>query len=78
MVLASEHRWCFKPNRLAVNRPCELEVPEGLGQAKKIFGRDEIQSPLDLAMGPLLRCHYRELLDLDPGMELNIPDFRHG
>ena len=39
---------------LAIDRPCELAVPEGVGATGAIARGDEISRGVDVAMGPAL------------------------
>ena len=51
MVVATEHRRCFEPDRMAIDWSGKLEVQEGVGCSRPPDLRAEVQGGVDLAMG---------------------------
>ena len=51
MVVVAEPRRCFEPDRMVIDWPGKLEVPEGMGCSGPPDRGVEIQGKVDLAMG---------------------------
>lgn len=53
MVVVTEPRGCFEPDRMAIDWPGKLEVQEGVDLPRPPSRGIEVQGEVDLAMGTI-------------------------
>jgi hypothetical protein len=69
MVVVTESRRCFEPDRMVVDRLSKLEVQESMGCSGSSNRGDEVQGKVDLAMGAVFCGKWPNQLPLVPNSQ---------